>query len=158
MKKKILAVLGSGGHTAQMLLLIRRLNSNQEFEIEYAINDDDVLTGKKIDAVPYRITNPRKWSGGIRFFKLVRCIVDSIKTLRRCRPDVIISAGPGLTVPIFVIAKITGTRCIFLESWCRAYSQSKSGRYCYYLCDLFFVQWPDMKQLYPKAIYAGRLL
>ncbi|MDP3029141.1 MAG: hypothetical protein Q8O04_06545 [Deltaproteobacteria bacterium] len=46
---------------------------------------------------------------------------------------------------------------IFIESWSRVTTKSTTGKICYYLSDLFFVQWPELIKRYPKAIYAGRL-
>ena len=154
-KKKVLVVLGSGGHTAQMLKLLKLLGD--KYEYEYAVNDGDVLSTKKINGRVYTISNPRVYPYGITMWRLILCIEKSFITLVKSKPDAIISAGPGLTVPLFILGKLFRKKCIFLESWSRNSSRSQSGRFCYYIADLFFIQWPDMKKLYPKAIYAGRL-
>ena len=55
------------------------------------------------------------------------------------------------------IGKLLGKKIIFIESWSRIYKKSSSGKFAYLFANLFFVQWPEMKKQYPKAIYAGRL-
>lgn len=154
-KKKILVILGSGGHTAQMLKLLELLGD--QYKYEYVVNNDDVLSSRKVDGKVYTIVNPRVYADRIKLGKLLLGAVQSIKTLIRSKPDAILSAGPGVTFPLFLFGKLFHAKCIFLESWSRAHSKSRSGFYCYFLADLFFVQWPEMKGKYPKAVYAGRL-
>jgi UDP-N-acetylglucosamine:LPS N-acetylglucosamine transferase len=153
--RRLLVVLGSGGHTAQMLNLLRMFK--QRYEIEYAVNDDDLLSGKKVLGKTHAIRNPRPYGEKFLVKNLTRCTWDAWKTIASVRPDAIISAGPGMSIPLFIFGKLYGAKCIYLETWSRSRTKSRSGRYCYYLADLFFVQWPDMVKAYPKAIYAGRL-
>ncbi len=157
MKKKILAVLGSGGHTAQMLKLLNLFGD--KYVYEYLINDDDLVTRKKISGKIYTLPNPRVFNENI-FLKIIKTIYGffkSINILIKSKPYAILSAGPGLTISLFYAAKLLGKKLIFLESWCRVNTKSVSGRFCYPISDLFFIQWKDLKKLYPKAIYAGRL-
>lgn len=155
--KKVLIVLGSGGHTAQMLRLLKL--TGDRYEYEYVINDDDKVTSKKIKGKFYIIPNPRVYKESIikKAYKTMKGFFLSFKIWKNSRAEAIISAGPGLTIPLFISGKILGKKTIYLESWSRAHSKSLSGKICYPLSDLFFVQWPDMKKNYPKAIYAGRL-
>jgi len=154
-KMKILMVLGSGGHTAQMLKLIKMLGN--KYNYEYLINRNDVVTPKKVSGKIYSIPNPRVFEASA-FSKVSKTAWGFIKSFFIIlRFDVIISAGPGLSVPAFYAAKFLGKKTIFIESWSRARSPSVSGRLCYPVSDLFFVQWPEMKKFYPRAVYAGRL-
>jgi len=157
MKKKILIVLGSGGHTAQILKLLKLLGNRYEYE--YVMNDNDVVSGKKIKGKIYSIPNPRVYEDNFfqKTFKLTHGFFQALSILRKSRPSTIISAGPGLTFPLFIAAKLLNIKTIYLESWCHVNMKSLSGRLCYPLSDLFFVQWPELKKQYPKAIYVGRL-
>lgn len=47
---------------------------------------------------------------------------------------------------------------VYVESVCRVETLSLSGRILYRLADYFFVQWPSLRDLYPGAIYLGRLV
>jgi beta-1,4-N-acetylglucosaminyltransferase len=154
-KMKVLIILGSGGHTAQMLKLLKLMGN--KYHYEYVINSDDIVTPKKISGKIHRIPNPRVFGASV-ISKLSKTLFGFIKSFFVVlKFDVVISAGPGLSVPVFYAAKMLGKKTIFLESWSRAHSPSVSGRLCYPVSDLFFVQWPKMKKFYPKAIFAGRL-
>jgi len=47
---------------------------------------------------------------------------------------------------------------VYVESICRVETLSLSGRIMYYLAEHFFVQWQQLQDKYPKAIYLGKLV
>jgi UDP-N-acetylglucosamine:LPS N-acetylglucosamine transferase len=152
---KVLFIMGSGGHTAQMLNLLSKLD--KKFDYEYLVNENDLMTQRKIKGKIHKLPNPRQFRDNIlsEIYKTITSFMRSILLVRRF--DVIISAGPGITVPVFYAAKLLGKKTIFIESWSRVTSKSLSGKLCYPVADLFFVQWLELKKKYPKAIYGGRL-
>lgn len=156
----LLVVLGSGGHTAQILRLVDLLGDR--FEYKYIVGIGDTLSPFKIrkKGKIYYVHRARDHGDGIfrTFAKVIRLFIESFIVLLLARPDAILSAGPGLAVPISIIGKFLGKKIIFLESWSRIYRGSTSGRIIYMFSDLFFVQWPELKKVYPRAIYAGRML
>jgi len=159
-KKKLLVVLGSGGHTAQILKLLDLLG--RRYEYEYVIRYDDNLSEKKIKIKGkiYKLHSPRAISDNIIvvILKTIRNTIESSIILLKSKAEIILSAGPGSAVVISILGKLFGKKLIFLESWSRVYNPSLSGRLVYPFSDLFFVQWPEIKSKYSKAIYAGRLL
>jgi UDP-N-acetylglucosamine:LPS N-acetylglucosamine transferase len=62
-----------------------------------------------------------------------------------------------VAVPACALARLLGIKVIFVETGSRVTALSLTGRLMYRIANLFFVQWPDLVQRYPKAIYAGRL-
>lgn len=152
---KVLMVMGAGGHTAQMLRLRELLGDRYDYE--YLVTASDTVTPRKIRGTLHVLDNPRPYTASYLSIvhRTVKGFIQALSLMRKF--DVVISAGPGVTVPVFYAAKLLGKKAIYLESWCRAQSMSVSGRLCYPVADLFFVQWPEMKKNYPKAIYAGRL-
>jgi UDP-N-acetylglucosamine:LPS N-acetylglucosamine transferase len=154
-KLRVLLIMGSGGHTAEMLMLEQLLGDR--FEYEYLINSEDQVTPGRIRGKIHKLQNPRPYKA--RWFSMVRdTLAGLFRSIELMRDfDAVISAGPGVTVPVFYAAKLVGKKTIFLESWSRVQSKSVSGRLCYPVADLFFVQWPELKKKYPNAIYAGRL-
>lgn len=155
--KKVMMVLGSGGHTAQMLRLLKLLGG--KYDYVYVVNNNDITTIQKINGKIYTIARTRSFGDSYIkiFFNAIRGIYKSFNVIRKERPYAIISSGPGLTIPLFIAGKIFGCKTIYIETWARAHTKSASGKVCYYIADKFFVQWPEMKKLYPDAIYAGRL-
>lgn len=83
--------------------------------------------------------------------------VQALIILLRSRPDAVVSTGTSPAVPFSYVGKIIRRIIIFIETWCRIYSRSASGRLVYPIADLFLIQWKQMKTLYPRAVYAGRL-
>ena len=50
-------------------------------------------------------------------------------------------------------------RIVYIESIARVSTLSLSGKLLYHLriADLFLVQWQELKDRFPRAVYAGRL-
>jgi beta-1,4-N-acetylglucosaminyltransferase len=159
-KPKLIVVLGSGGHTTQMVRITEMLYDFYNFE--YVVNDDDDKSIKKIKFIGdvHVIPRPRRVydKSVIRsVFLTIHSILKSFSIIMNSKSVGIVSAGPGLAVPLFIWASIFRKKRIFIESWSRVATKSTTGKICYYLSDLFFVQWPELTKRYPKAIYAGRL-
>jgi beta-1,4-N-acetylglucosaminyltransferase len=89
---------------------------------------------------------------------LLRNLGVAWRTLRRRRPDAILSTGAGLAVPFFLVGKLLRIRLVYVESVTRTESISLSGRLVYPLADRFFVQWPEAAQGLRRAEYAGGIL
>jgi UDP-N-acetylglucosamine:LPS N-acetylglucosamine transferase len=71
------------------------------------------------------------------------------------KPDLIITTGVLAVIPLCLIAKLFGKKLIYIESFAKISSPNKSGELLYKYADQFYVQWPQMKSVYPNAIYVG---
>lgn len=156
---KLLVVLGEGGHTKEMLSLVDLLGPT--FEYSYLLTYEDELSAAKIQRAgpQYRVTRPRSKDDNalVAVFKVLRCAWQSWRVLRREQPDAIISCGPAVALPISFWGKLLNKAIIFIETGSRVKRLSLSGKLMRHLADLYFVQWPQLCEVYPKAIYAGRL-
>src|SRR3989338_254429 len=155
-KQKLLIHLGMGGHTSQISRVVNLLGPRYNYE--YLLGDDDKTSEAKISFLGkiYRAKNPRLMedSSVIKVaFKMIPATISLIKILVKSRPTAILSAGPSLAIPLFWLAKIMGIKIIFVESWVRVHHKSQTGKLVSPVSDMFFVQWPTMKEVYPKAIY-----
>jgi beta-1,4-N-acetylglucosaminyltransferase len=157
---KLLIVLGEGGHTAELLNLVSLLGA--KYQYHYFITKSDNLSYKKI-----RIAGPVHWLYRARekntklLNAIIKTLIDGIKSfwiIIRIRPVAILSCGPAIAVPVSIAGKILGKSIIFVETGSRVNFLSLTGRIMYYFADLFFVQWPQLKEKRPRAIYAGRLI
>jgi beta-1,4-N-acetylglucosaminyltransferase len=156
---RLLIVLGSGGHTKEMLRVVDLLGSG--FEYSYLVSEDDALSVQKIKlpGPVYKVIRPR-WKHTSLFMAVLRTAwsgLQALWALVRSRPKAIISTGPGPAVPASLLAKLLGVKVIYIETGSRISALSASGKILYRVADLFFVQWPELLPLCPKAIYAGRL-
>jgi hypothetical protein len=61
-------------------------------------------------------------------------------------------------VPVFYAARFLGIKTVFIESMSRVESLSITGRLLRGKTDLFLVQWPDLADRIPEAVYGGQLL
>jgi len=156
---KLLIVLGSGGHTTEMLRLVDLLGP--QYEYQYLVATDDELSVKRI-RVPgnvHRVVRPR-WKTTRLPMVILRTLLSawqSLVALARVRPRAIMSTGPGPAVPASLLAKCLRIKVIYIETGSRVFALSTSGKILYRFADLFFVQWPELQPFFPKAIYAGRL-
>lgn len=168
-------VLGSGGHTAEMLTTIKNLDRNRYKPRHYvAANTDsrslrrakDSESDKVADLHFHSIHRSREvhqsWSSTV--FSTLYSTMESFVLLLTVRPNVIICNGPGTCIPILVGGLLLrvlfvqrNIKLIFLESFCRVDDLSMSGKIAYRFVNLFIVQWPQLIEKYPKAKYIGRV-
>ena len=73
------------------------------------------------------------------------------RTLRRVRPEVVVTSGAGVVVPYCVIARALGARIIYMETMARVTSGSRAGRVLSRIADSTLVQWPESLEVYPGA-------
>ena len=156
---KLLIVLGSGGHTKEMLRVVELLGPGYEYAYLVAADDDLSAQKIKLPGAVYRVVRPRwKQTGALSVvLRTLWATGQSLWALLRARPRAILSTGPGPAVPASLLAKLLGVKVIYIETGSRIFALSTSGKILYRVADLFFVQWPELLPLCPKAIYAGRL-
>lgn len=156
---KILVALGEGGHTKETLTLVDMLGDDLEFG--YLVVQDDEVSERKIrrPGPVFYVLRPRDKQHRLLHdvTKTLRSAWDSWRALARFRPDALLSSGPSVAVPVCVLARLARRKVIFVETGSRITGLSLTGRIMYYVANLFFVQWPELRKRYPRSIYAGRL-
>ncbi|KAM8930300.1 UDP-N-acetylglucosamine transferase subunit ALG14 [Pelodytes ibericus] len=175
----LLVIAGSGGHTTEMLRLLGSLSKSYT-PTHYVIAETDRMSKYKINSFErskilglykplyfiHRIPRSRevKQSWTTSFLTSLYSFLYSFPLTARLQPDVILCNGPGTCVPICLSALLLGILgvkkiiVVYVESICRVESLSLTGRILYYFSHFFFVQWPSLKEKYPKSIYLGRLV
>ena len=82
----------------------------------------------------------------------------SLLVLLRERPELILSAGADVAVPVCLLGRLLGAHLIFIETGGEL-RPSLSGRLLYPAAHLFIVPWPEKLRAFPKAVLArGPLL
>lgn len=157
---RLLVVLGEGGHTTELLSLVDLLGD--AYDYHYIISKEDNLSASrtKHPGPTYILTRPRgKHTGTLdSISRTLLTGIESLGVLLRVRPAAILSTGPAIAVPVSIMGKLLGARIIFVETGSRIKALSLTGRIMYRWADLFFVQWPQLAEELPRAIYAGRLV
>ena len=87
--------------------------------------------------------------------KFILLFFQSLKIILEEKPDCSISTGALATFPICVWGKLLGKKVIYIESFARVDEPSLTGKLMYHVADLFIVQWKEMMEFYPNAIYGG---
>uniref|UniRef100_A0A8B9P4E9 UDP-N-acetylglucosamine transferase subunit ALG14 n=1 Tax=Apteryx owenii TaxID=8824 RepID=A0A8B9P4E9_APTOW len=134
----LLVVAGSGGHTTEILRLLSCLSESYSPR-HYILADSDKMSETKI-----------------RSFEQKRAEIFSNSQ--------ILCNGPGTCVPVCISALLLGLLglkraiIVYVESICRVETLSLSGKILYYFSDYFIVQWPALKEKYPKSVYLGRIV
>ena len=88
-------------------------------------------------------------------FKFVYNIIASFLYLIKENPSIIITTGAGASFPTCKLGKLLGKKVIYVESFAKLDDKSVTGEMVYPFADYFFVQWEEMKRIYPNAIYHG---
>lgn len=157
---RMMVILGSGGHTAEMIRLTEELGPH---EYEYVVASDDPLSERKCvyPGPVHVVLNPRTKADRNPLLigvKTVVALFQSARLVARSRAELIVSCGPAIAVPIMLFGKLVGKRLIFIETGSRVETRSTSGRLLYYVSDLFLVQWPTLTRHYKRAVWRGRLM
>jgi beta-1,4-N-acetylglucosaminyltransferase len=143
-------VCNHGGHFMQMLALETAWKDLEHTWITLRAPDTEALLHDERAVFAHAPTERS-------ITNLLRNLWLAIRVMRRNRPDVLLSTGGGVAVPVFIVGKLLGARLIYVESLTRCDEPSLSGKLVYPLADRFFVQWPDAATR-PRMEYVGGLL
>lgn len=148
---KICFTSSSGGHLEELLMLQSLMEQYESFIVTEKTSYEAT---KKYPTYYLKQVNRREK----RFIvNILANLCISLKILVKEKPDFIISTGALATVPICILGKLFGKKLIFIESFAKVHSKTKTGSLLYYFADQFYVQWESMKPLYPKSIYKGAI-
>ena len=146
--KKLLLVANNGGHLLQLSHLGDVWGCYEKVWVTGDKEDARVLlNGEKI----YHAHFPTDRNPG----NLVRNFILALRIIRKEKPDWIVSTGAAMAVPFCYAAKLCGKSVMYIESFAKITSPTLSGRLVYPIATAFFVQWEELKPVYPKALYAG---
>ncbi|XP_076079108.1 UDP-N-acetylglucosamine transferase subunit ALG14-like isoform X1 [Mytilus galloprovincialis] len=174
----MMIVIGSGGHTKEMLSLISFLGSQYSPRYYIMANTDQMSNDKvrefesskknkensqhKIYRIPRSREVRQSWFTSI--WTTLVAIIYAFPLVFYINPGIILCNGPGTCIPlcfaglllkIFTFGK---TQMIYVESICRVETLSLSAKLLYYIVDHMFVQWPSLQQQYPRTKYIGRIV
>ncbi|PWW81197.1 capsular biosynthesis protein [Prosthecochloris marina] len=147
-KSKVCLVCANGGHYTEMNAIADTYEGYDHFYITYFGPDTTHLK----NAYYFK---DRK----ILLYKMFELFFLCIPILIKERPKVILSTGAAIVVPISIVAKIMNIKIVYLDSGTVIGERSGTGKFMYYVSDVFLTQWPEMKKVYgKKAKYWGRIL
>jgi beta-1,4-N-acetylglucosaminyltransferase len=163
---KTLVVLGSGGHTTEMLQMIQYLNEKIYDPLIYVIASSDTTSKRRFHALGGRLPSetyyiPRSREVGQSYVTSVLSTLYSLLFsfwLVICiRPALVLCNGPGTCLPVVLATlflRILGLcegQIVFVESLCRVKSLSLTGKLLYPLVDMFLVHWDELQSRFPRS-------
>lgn len=147
---KVLFISSTGGHFSELMqlkslfkeynyhLVTEKTKSNQNLKTKY---------GKKINFLIY---GTKKRMFFYIFILIANCFISLFIYLKK-RPHVVITTGTHTAGPMCCIAKLLGSKVIYIETFANRNTKTVTGKVLYYIADTFIVQWEEMLKLYPKA-------
>ncbi|MDC3212138.1 PssD/Cps14F family polysaccharide biosynthesis glycosyltransferase [Pseudoalteromonas distincta] len=155
-QKTILLIYGDGGHKQEMKLLYSRLsNSSLKFITVGPTSLDVSISHYKLGDVRHK--NSRLKSLLMAFNGVLKSCNLTISLCLKYEVTGVISTGPGISIVPSLILKLCGKKVVFIETFCRFYSRSITGRIMSKISDEFWVQNIEQKKLYKNSKFCGRL-
>ena len=150
-KTKICLVSSCGGHFMELMQLLPLVDGKRY----YIVTEKNVASTASVEKHPHHYLIQQEREGISFIFKFGLNIILSFIYFIIERPTTVITTGAGASYPTCRIGKMIGKKVIYIESFAKIDSESVTGRMVYPFADYFFVQWEEMKKVYPKAIYHG---
>ena len=148
---KVCLTSSSGGHFMQLKQLFKM---TEKYDTYIFTEKNEIAKGYSNKyKINYLKQQERKNVGFI--FEFIFNILKAFFITIWKNPDVVISTGAGATTFVCLFVKIFGGKVIYIESFAKINSQTITGKIVYKFADEFYVQWEEMKKLYPKAHYNG---
>lgn len=147
-KKKLCLISSSGGHYEQL----RMLSSLEENYTVFWITEK---TQYKSKADHYLIQTGSK--DPFFIFKMIINLFKSLYLWIKIRPDYVITTGTMIVIPMAFYAKLFRKKLIYIETFARITDGTKTGKLMYKYADLFIVQWEELREIYPNAVYGGSI-
>lgn len=157
-KKKIMFIANSGGHLTELLQLKKLIKENNSILITEKVESTLKLTEEY--NVFYFNYGTRSHMFSFVFKFLGNCF-KSLYILFKFRPKFIITTGTHIAGPMCILAHLTKTKVIYIETMANVKTKSATGKLAYPFTNLFIVQWKDLLDIYPKnekTVYFGRIV
>ena len=151
-RKDICFICSSGGHYSELKTLFKLSNLYNSFIVTEEGNDSECLRFNK--TYFFKETNRKEF---FFFIKLIYLFVRMFIIYILERPRVIITTGALISYPMCLIGHLFGSKIVYIESFARVNSLSSTGKRIYPIADLFFVQWKQLVDKYPRCKYVGNL-
>ncbi|EGZ12973.1 hypothetical protein PHYSODRAFT_260934 [Phytophthora sojae] len=169
---RVMAVLGSGGHTTELLKLMKRLKREVYTPITFVVAETDKTSQAKTELdwkptetdsfaiIPRSREVGQSWSSTV--WTTLRSFQSCLGLVYNRRPQLVLCNGPGTCIPIcaaVLLFRVLGiqsdSKIVFCESFARVQHLSLTGKLLYYVADEFVVQWPQLQAKYPRTKHLG---
>lgn len=155
-KRKVLFIASTGGHLNELMQLKTLFKKYDYHIVTENTKVDKSLKKKYGDKMSFLIYGTKKYPISY-IFKFIANSFTSLYYFFKYQPEVIVTTGTHTAVPMCYIAKIFGSKVIFIETFANRTSGTVAGKLVYPIADTFVVQWEEMHKIYPKSVCWGWL-
>lgn len=179
---RLLVILGSGGHTAEMVATLGQLDRTacgpNGFHIQYVLAASDTTSLAYVTRFENKYPPeqrqlhfaviPRSREVGQSYltsiFSSLYSLGAALQVVLHYRPTVVLCNGPGTCIPVAysaLLLQVPGLipycSVLFIESFCRVLHLSLTGRLLYPVASKTLVQWPELVAKYPGCEFHGSI-
>ncbi|EME5381309.1 PssD/Cps14F family polysaccharide biosynthesis glycosyltransferase [Enterococcus faecium] len=151
-RKKVCFISSSGGHLEQL----KQLKMVAERYNHYYVLPKNEST-IKFKEKKYLVGDFYRKNRIQFLFRFAFTAAQQLIIFIKERPDVVITTGAGVVIPTCLYAHFFGKKLIYIESFARMKSLNKTAETLRRYTDLFIVQWEDLLEIVPEAVYGGWL-
>ena len=154
--KKVLFISSTGGHFNELMQL-KPLFKKYDYHI--ITEKDEMTKGYKEqykEKISYLLYGTRAHLFKYIFQFIANCFITLFLYIK-IRPKYIVTTGTHTAGPMCYLGKIFRTKIIYIETFANKNKKTATGRLIYPIADLFIVQWKEMLEIYPKAVYGGSI-
>lgn len=152
--KKVLWISSQGGHLNELLQLEELFSKYDSYFMTEKTETTKSLKEKYNKRSSYLLYGTKHHILIYPFILLANCFISLYQYLK-IKPDYVVTTGTHTAGPMCCIAKIMGSKVIYIETFANMETKTASGKLIYYFADLFLVQWETMLKVYPKAKLGG---
>ena len=149
-KIKVCFAASSGGHYEQLMMLKPLMDKYDSFVITEKTSYNSSAKGEKT----YYLKQVNRKEKTFILALLINSFL-SLGIFIKEKPDVIICTGVLAMIPMCLIMKLFRKKLIYIESFAKVTSATQTGKLMYKFADEFYVQWEQMKEIFPNAKYIG---
>ena len=147
-RKKVCLISSSGGHYEQLSML---KPLGEKYDIFWVTEKTD-YKGNANYYLPQTGSNDK--------FLIFNLFIMGLKTVGiwlEEKPDVVISTGTLIAVPMCLLAKLLRKKVIYIETFARVNDCTRAGKLMYKIADLFLYQWEPLEKFYPNGVFGGSI-
>lgn len=148
--KKVCFIASSGGHLVELQQLNKVFTT---FDSYYVVAKSKSTSNSK--EFKYSVWDFNRKNILLTLLTFMITSIQQFIIFIKEKPDYVITSGPGMVIPTCYLAALLKKRIIFIESFARISTPSKTGIKLYNKADLFLIQNEQLKEFYPNAIYGG---
>lgn len=149
-KIKICFAASSGGHLEELMMLRPLMGRYDSFIVTERTMYEAAEEGIRFYYLQQ--VNRREKSC---FLRLLANTFLSLRILFAEQPDVVMTTGVLAVIPLCLLCRLWGAKLVFIESYANVHSPTRTGKFLYRFADRFYVQWPELLEFYPGAVYLG---